>query len=107
MSVFEHNDEQPDALPVASASEHRLIEKRIRLRIDKEYHQEPVISRLVSNFQLTVNISAALLSSEGGESGWFDLELRGTEAQIDSALVYLSELDLETWPESAPEVDGW
>ncbi|MBD2733329.1 NIL domain-containing protein [Nostoc paludosum FACHB-159] len=55
--------------------------KRIRLRIPKDYHQEPVISRLVSDYNLTVNITAAILGANAVGDGWFDLELKGTEAQ--------------------------
>jgi len=33
------------------------------------------------------------------------LELRGTHANIQSALTYLRELDLEVWDEK--ETDGW
>jgi ABC-type methionine transport system ATPase subunit len=96
-----------DSQSAVSLEDHRITQRRIRIRIDQEYHQEPVISRLVSDHQLTVNIAAALLSANSAESGWFDLELRGTEPQIRSAFVYLNELDLEVWPESDPEVDGW
>jgi len=77
-----------------------LTNKRIRLRIPQEYHQEPVISRLVSDYGLTVNISAAILGSNAIGDGWFDLDLQGTPAQIDSALIYLNDLDLQIWDES-------
>ncbi len=102
-----HHIPSANAPLAGSVADHRITQQRIRLRIDQEYHQEPVISRLVSDYQLTVNITAALLSVNAADSGWFDLELRGTEPQIRSAFVYLNELDLEVWPESDPEVDGW
>jgi hypothetical protein len=57
-------------------SENQLVRKRIRLRIPKEFHQEPVISRLVSNYGLTVNITAAMLGSNGIGDGWFDLDYK-------------------------------
>lgn len=38
------------------SSENNLINKRIRVRIPQDHHQEPVISRLVSEYGLTVNI---------------------------------------------------
>ncbi len=85
--------------------DNRLTLKRIRLRIPKGYHQEPVISRLVSHYHLTVNIMAAILGRNANGDGWFDLELRGTIADIESALVYLNELDLEIWNDQ--ETDGW
>jgi ABC-type methionine transport system ATPase subunit len=78
-------------------SENQLVRKRIRLRIPKEFHQEPVISRLVSNYGLTVNITAAMLGSNGIGDGWFDLDLQGSSEQIESALIYINDLDLEIW----------
>jgi len=86
-------------------NDNTLTNKRIRLRIPKEYHQEPVISRLVSDYGLTVNISAAILGSNAIGDGWFDLDLQGTPSQIDNALIYLNDLDLEIWDES--ETDIW
>jgi hypothetical protein len=47
------------------------------VRIPKRYQQEPVISNLISDHGLTVNISAALLSANAREDGWFDLQLQG------------------------------
>lgn len=85
----------------------RPTQTRIRLRIPKQYNQEPVISRLVSDHGVTVNIAAALLGSNGRDDGWFDLELRGSSRQIQSALTYLDEMDLEIWGESNREEDGW
>ncbi|MUH00121.1 ABC transporter [Scytonema sp. UIC 10036] len=78
-------------------TENQLTHKRIRLRVPKEYHQEPVISRLVSNYGLTVNITAAMLGSNGVGDGWFDLDLQGSHEQIESALIYINDLDLEIW----------
>lgn len=78
-------------------SDNQLTHKRIRLRIPKDYHQEPVISRLVSNYGLTVNITAAILGANGIGDGWFDLDLQGSFAQIENALIYINDLDLEIW----------
>ncbi|MEC4817991.1 MAG: NIL domain-containing protein [Scytonema sp. PMC 1069.18] len=75
----------------------QLTHQRIRVRIPKEYQQEPVISRLVSQHGLTVNITAAMLGANGIGDGWFDLELEGTTAQIDSGLTYINDLNLELW----------
>ena len=84
----------------------RHTQTRIKIRIPKNLHDEPVISRL-SQHHVTVNIVAALLSANQRDDGWFDLELRGTKSQISSALTYLNELDLEIWGQSHPEEDGW
>lgn len=89
-----------------SSPDPRPTHTRIRIRIPKDYHQEPIISRLISEHGLTVNITAALLGGNAQGDGWFDLELRGTAQQIQSGLIYVDELDLEVWHE-ATEEDGW
>jgi hypothetical protein len=60
------------------ASENALTNQRIRIRIPKDYHQEPVISRLVSDYGLTINISAAILGADAVGDGWFDLDVKGS-----------------------------
>lgn len=86
-------------------NDNRLTQKRIRLRIPKQYHQEPIISRLISDYGLTINITAAILGANAIGDGWFDLELQGTQVHLENALIYLNELDLEIWNDS--EADGW
>lgn len=81
---------------------------RIRIRIPKEYQEEPIISRLISEYKLTVNLNAALLSANIKNDGWFDLDLRGTKRQIDSAMIYLNDLDVEIWSKSTdPDEENW
>ncbi len=82
------------------ANDITLTHKRIRLRIPKDYHSQPVISRLVSDYGLTVNITAAVLGANAVGDGWFDLDLQGTIGQIDTALSYLHDLDLQIWDNS-------
>jgi ABC-type methionine transport system ATPase subunit len=74
-----------------------LVNKRIRVRIPEQHHQEPVISKLVSDYHLTINIKAAMLGSNGKGDGWFDLDLQGSSQDIDAALSYLKTLKLELW----------
>ena len=83
----------------------RLTQKRLRIRIPKTLHQEPVISRLVSDYELTVNIKAAILGANANGDGWFDLELQGSTDHIASAMTYLGQVEVEIWKES--EIDGW
>lgn len=91
----------------SSSPSGRPTKTRIKVRIPKDLREEPVISHLISHYNVTVNIAAALLSSNGRDDGWFDLELRGNSQQIQNALVYLNELDLEIWSQLSPEEDGW
>jgi len=85
----------------------RRTDTRIRVRIPKRYQQEPVISNLISDYGLTINISAALLGANAREDGWFDLQLLGTVSQIRSALMYLNDLDLEIWQGSDEREESW
>ncbi len=99
---------QRDVASIAhSEDDPRPTHTRIRMRIPKNYHDEPVISRLISHHGLTVNITAALLGANAKDEGWFDLDLHGTNQQICSALLYFNELDLEIWRDNAEEGDGW
>jgi hypothetical protein len=82
-----------------------ITNKRIRLRIPKGYHREPVISHLVSDYGLTVNITAAILGANAVGDGWFDLDLQGTETQIQNGLDYLDSLELALWDENT--VSNW
>lgn len=92
--------ENPELASANVPVDNSIIFTRIRIRISKQYHQEPVISRLVSEYGLTVNIAAALLGANARDDGWFHLQLQGTSQQINSALIYLNDLDLEVWHES-------
>ncbi|BAZ88520.1 NIL domain-containing protein [Dolichospermum compactum] len=87
------------------SSENTLINKRIRIRITQDHHQEPVISRLVSEYGLTVNIKAAILGQNAVGDGWFDLDIQGTETQIENGLTYLRELNLQIWDENS--ISDW
>ena len=87
------------------SSENTLINKRIRVRITQDHHQEPVISRLVSEYGLTVNIKAAILGQNAVGDGWFDLDIQGTETQIENGLTYLRELKLQIWDENS--ISDW
>jgi ABC-type methionine transport system ATPase subunit len=92
---------------VSSTNDNRHIQHRIRVQIPKTYHQEPIISDLITHYGVTVNITAALLSANAKEDGWFDLELRGTVNQVHSALEYLHDLNLKTWHGDNDPEDGW
>ena len=78
----------------------RPVIKDIRLRIPEDLHGEPVISQLTSRYGLIVNIISASLGVNAG-SGWFHLTLQGTHAQIQTAIAYLNDLDIEIWEENA------
>ncbi|MEG4207454.1 NIL domain-containing protein [Microcoleus sp. Pol7_A1] len=109
---FEASDDfhktQESDIPKSDSGDSRPTQTRIRIRVPKEYHQEPVISHLISEYGLTVNFNAAFLGVKTLEDGWFDLELNGTSKQIESALIYLNDLDVEIWSNSnKPDEETW
>jgi len=87
----------------------RLTTASITLRIGGDYHQEPIISHLISEFGLSININAAILGADAKDEGWFKLDLQGTEAQIQTASIYLNDLGLELWNEKniSDNDEGW
>ncbi|NMF63836.1 hypothetical protein DP113_12460 [Brasilonema octagenarum UFV-E1] len=80
---------------------------RLRLQIPGHYQQEPVISRLIAIYGLVVNITGAMLGKQTNGEGCFDLELRGTVAQIRHGLAYLESLNLKIVGKPNTEGDGW
>jgi ABC-type methionine transport system ATPase subunit len=89
------------------ADRNRPTQARIKIKISKKYHHEPIVSNLASRHDLKVNILAAMLGANAQGDGWFDLVLSGHSQAIDNALIYLSDLDVEIWKESDSERDGW
>ena len=80
---------------------------RLRVAIPKKYQQEPVICKLTADYGLLVNITAAMLDLSTGDRGWFSLELRGTLNQIQQAIAYMQELELEISGRPNTDGDGW
>ncbi|MEZ2239730.1 NIL domain-containing protein [Microcoleus sp.] len=102
-----HKTQESD-LPKSDSGDTRQTQTRIRIRVPKEYHQEPVISNLISEYGLKVNFNAAFLGVKNSDDGWFDLELNGPAKQIESALIYLNDLDVEIWSNSNnPVEESW
>lgn len=81
-------------------------EARLKLRIPRQYHQDSILFKLVSQYQIEVNILAALLTQKGDSDGWFDILLKGKKTSIDDALFYLSELDIEILNLERLDTDG-
>jgi hypothetical protein len=88
-----------------SESTHR-IRKHIQLQIPPQYSQDPIISTL-ARYEVEVNIYSALLAKNSSESGWFDLELRGTAERIQQAIDYLSSLHVEIWSVNTAAKESW
>ncbi|MFN6564845.1 MAG: NIL domain-containing protein [Nostoc sp. ChiSLP01] len=68
-------------------------------------NEEPAILQLVSHYRVTIVITPAEVSANIPKYSCFDLELRGTTFEIESALTLLDELDLEILNRPNPEED--
>jgi ABC-type methionine transport system ATPase subunit len=83
-----------------------LKQIRLKLLVSQKYKNEPVLSRLVLNYGLIVNITGANIKKHSPE-GWLDLELRGNIQQLQKALAYLQQLDLKILGKANPDRDSW
>lgn len=76
----------------------------LRIKISPQYHQQPLISKLVSDYRLIINITAALLTSSARDDGWFDLEVLGDVVQINQALAELHRIGIEVLVIAPPAI---
>ncbi|MBD1821753.1 NIL domain-containing protein [Cyanobacteria bacterium FACHB-DQ100] len=80
---------------------------RLRLEISASYHQEPILSRLVSDFNLVVNITGANLGKSNIGESYCDIEIRGTPQQISQGLIYLKSLNVLMRGKPNTTEDDW
>ncbi len=73
------------------------VKTRIQFNIPQKYHKDPIIFTLVLDYKLRVNLISAILGKDGLGGGCFDLELQGYRQQIEQALNYLTQLNIEIW----------
>jgi hypothetical protein len=75
------------------------MQKTIRLQIPQSLHQVPIISTLISEYKLIVNIRGAILDQKAIGGGWFDLLLEGEDVNIEQSVLYLKDIGVEIWNE--------
>lgn len=80
---------------------------RVKICVPACYRQAPVISQLITNYHLVVNITGAHLRGDRAQAGWFDLELQGTPLQLNHALTHLQELGINIQGKPNPDGDAW
>jgi ABC-type methionine transport system ATPase subunit len=74
-------------------------EKIVRIKVPKTLHEIPIISNLVREYDLTINIRGAILDQKATDGGWFDLNLKGGVIQVEDAVNYLKTIGVEIWNE--------
>ncbi|MEN9233508.1 MAG: NIL domain-containing protein [Gloeomargarita sp. DG02_1_bins_92] len=90
--------------PVAMPADTGVQRSHIHVRIPKAACDVPILSGLVSGHGLVVNLRGGLLSPSHEDDGWFDLDVQGTPAQIQSGLDYLRQRGLQVWQQE-PKAD--
>jgi len=94
--------------PYQVTEHHGSTRAEIYVEIPGQYRQDPInlriISHLITDYNLEVNIVTAVSGNNGHTSGWFRLALAGAEESIQDALIYLSELKVIILN---AEFDGW
>lgn len=73
-----------------------MARRRLTLSYPSDTVQEPVIYRLVKDYDLVVNILKATIRPNQG--GRLVLELTGNKAQMNAALTYLASIAVEAAP---------
>lgn len=106
MSVSNYNRslKKPGVSTVADINQ--SVRLRIKLSIPQQSQQTAVLSQLVTDYGLSVNILCTVLDADH-QPKQFDLELRGTIAQVNDGLSYLESLDALIKGKPNPDGDSW
>jgi hypothetical protein len=75
------------------------MQKTIRIQVPQSLHQVPIISTLITEYKLIVNIRGAILDQKAIGGGWFDLLLDGEDLNLERSVLYLKDIGVEIWNE--------
>ena len=76
-----------------------MMQKTIRIQVPQSLHQLPIISTLITEYKLIVNIRGAILDQKAIGGGWFDLLLDGEDLNLKQSVLYLKDIGVEIWNE--------
>ena len=77
-----------------------MMQKTIRIQVPQSLHQVPIISTLITEYKLIVNIRGAILDQKAIGGGWFDLLLDGEALNLEQSVPYLKDIGVEIWNEN-------
>ena len=72
-----------------------MTRMRLRLTFPPHLIQEPIVYRLVKDFDIVINIRRADVKAD---YGWMALELDGDEAQLERGVKWLKETGVKVDP---------
>jgi hypothetical protein len=93
-------------LSTASSIAEGEIRFRIRVHVPQTCVQKTIISKLISEHGLAVNVTG-IQWDQPVQHSQLDLELVGSIAKIHSGLTYLKSLNLTLKGKPNPDGDGW
>ncbi len=73
--------------PKKTAPDKPPVSRTLRLIYPPSLVREPILHRLIRQFDLTVNILGAQL---GIDEGWLELEATGSTAELERAIAWLT-----------------
>jgi hypothetical protein len=79
---------------------------QIDINIPQQLHQEPVLAKLIGDYNLIVNFQSAVLDRKATGGGWFNLSLDGDPQSIANAINYLRNLGVEIFTHGAASIDN-
>ena len=71
--------------------------RSIDINIPQSLHQEPILARLIVEYNIIVNFNAAVLDRKATGGGWFNLSLEGHPQDVENALNYLRSLEIKNF----------
>jgi ABC-type methionine transport system ATPase subunit len=73
------------------------VRQSLDINIPQQLHQEPVLAKLIKEYDLVVTFKAAVLDQKATGGGWFSLNLEGHPLEITKAIEYLQNLGIKTF----------
>jgi hypothetical protein len=79
---------------------------QIDINIPQQLHQEPVLAKLIGDYNLIVNFQSAVLDRKATGGGWFNLSLDGDPQSITNAMNYLRNLGVEIFTHGSAKIEN-
>ena len=80
-----------------------MAKRQIRISFPPKRIKEPVIYKLGREFKIVTNIRRANVMSD---AGWVDLEVEGTDKELDKGVEWLKKLGVRVDPVTGDIVEG-
>jgi ABC-type methionine transport system ATPase subunit len=83
---------------LATKESSEKVLQSLDINIPQQLHQQPVLAKLIKEYDLLVTFKAAVLDRKATGGGWFTLNLEGHPQEVANALNYLQDLGVKVFP---------